>query len=167
MNVRELVDIAIDEDPRSPCLWVPSEYWDAFCEAVGRMDLFEHADFKTAEARAKNRKALNQALNQGFAKKKSAEWIEILNQAGVPCGPIYRMDEVFADPQVTHVQAAVEIEHRRLGKLRLINQPVKLSRTPAKLSAASPERGEHAEEVLLELGFDKTEIADLKSKGIV
>jgi len=141
--------------------------WQRVCEAIGRPDLFEHADFKTAEARAQNRKALNAELNKGFAKKTSAEWVEILNKGGVPCGPIYRMDEVFADPQVKHMQAAAEVQSRKLGRLRIINQPVKLSRTPAKLVAASPERGEHTEEVLLELGFGKNDIVEFKSKGII
>ena len=144
-----------------------TKMWQRVCEAIGRPDLFEQPDFTTAEARAKNRKALNAELNKGFAKKTSAEWVEILNKGGVPCGPIYRMDEVFADPQVKHVQAATEVQSRKLGKLRIINQPVKLSRTPAKLVAASPERGEHTEEVLLELGFGRNEIVELKSKGIV
>ncbi|MEK6246245.1 MAG: CoA transferase [Pseudomonadota bacterium] len=141
--------------------------WQRVCESIGRPELFEHPDFGTAEARAKNRKALNEALNQGFAAKTSAEWVETLNKAGVPCGPIYRMDQVFADPQVKHVQATAEVEHRKLGKLRLINQPVKLSRTPARLVAATPERGEHTEEVLLDLGFSNIEIKRLKSEGIV
>jgi formyl-CoA transferase len=77
------------------------------------------------------------------------------------------MDQVFADPQVKHMQVRAEVTHPRLGKLGLINQPVKLSRTPAKLAAASPERGEHTQEVLLEIGFSKTEVDSFKSKGIV
>jgi formyl-CoA transferase len=141
--------------------------WRRVCEAIGRPELFEHPDFKTAEDRARNRKSLNAAMNQGFAAKTSAQWVDILNQAGVPCGPIYRMDQVFDDPQVKHVRAAMEVEHARLGKLRLINQPVTLSRTPAKLVSATPERGEHTEEVLLELGFDAQEIRKIKSEGII
>ena len=144
-----------------------TKMWQKICDSIGQPELFEHPDFKTAELRAKNRKALNEALNKGFGKKTSAEWIEILNKAGVPCGPIYSMDQVFADPQVKHIQASAEVQSRKLGKLRLINQPVKLSRTPAKLAAASPERGEHTEEVLLEVGFDKTEVQNFKNKGIV
>jgi len=144
-----------------------TKMWQRVCEAVGRMDLFEHPDFKTAEARAKNRAALNRELNAGFKTRTSAEWVEILNKGGVPCGPIYRMDEVFADPQVRHVQAAADVTSRKLGKLRLVNQPVKLSRTPARLLTASPERGEHTDEVLGELGFDQKSIEKLKSEGIV
>jgi formyl-CoA transferase len=144
-----------------------TKMWQRVCESIGRMDLFEHPDFKSAEARARNRQALNRELNAGFAKKTSAEWVEILNAGGVPCGPIYRMDEVFADPQVKHIQAAAEVQSRKLGRLRLVNQPVKLSRTPAKLLAASPERGEHTEEVLKELGYDKAAVEALKQKKVV
>ena len=144
-----------------------TKMWRRVCESISRPELFEHPDFKTDEARARNRKALNEALNKGFAAKPSAEWVEILNKAGVPCGPIYSMDQVFADPQVRHVQAAAEVTHKRLGKLRIINQPVKLSRTPAKLVAATPERGEHTQEVLSELGFSSQEIEKFKGEGIV
>jgi formyl-CoA transferase len=144
-----------------------TKMWQRVCESIGRPDLFEHPDFKTAQDRAKNRRTLNAELNKGFASKTSAEWVEILNKGGVPCGPIYSMDQVFADPQVKHVQAAAEVQSRKLGKLNLINQPVKLSRTPAKLVAASPERGEHSEEVLLELGFNSQDIKKLKSEGII
>ena len=85
----------------------------------------------------------------------------------MPCGPIYRMDQVFADPQVQHMQVRAEVTHRQLGPLGLINQPVKLSRTPAQLVAASPERGEHTEEVLQELGLKKNDIEKLKNEGVV
>jgi crotonobetainyl-CoA:carnitine CoA-transferase CaiB-like acyl-CoA transferase len=144
-----------------------TKMWQRVCDAIGRPELFEHPDFKTAQDRAKNRKALNAALNEGFAKKPTAEWVGILNAGGVPCGPIYSMDQVFADPQVKHVQAAMDVPRKSGGKLRLINQPVKLSRTPAKLVVTSPERGEHTEEILLEAGYRKAEIEIFKSKGIV
>jgi len=144
-----------------------TKMWQRVCEAIGRPDLFEHPDFKTAEARAGNRTSLNAELNQGFVKKKSAEWVAILNAAGVPCGPIYSMDQVFTDPQVRHLQAAAEVEHRTLGRIRLINQPVKLSRTPAKLAAASPERGEHTVEVLREAGYSDSEISGFRTTKVV
>ena len=144
-----------------------TKMWRRVCEAIGRPELFEHPDFRTAEARAQNRKSLNAELNKGFATKKSAEWVDILNATGVPCGPIYRMDQVFADPQVKHLQAAAQIEHRRLGRIRLINQPVKLSRTPAKLAAATPERGEHTEEILREAGYSEAAISGFKAQKVV
>ena len=135
--------------------------------SIGRPELIEDAQFRTAEDRAKNRKALNQVMTDSLAAKTSSEWVAIFNKAGVPCGPIYRMDQVFADPQVQHMQVRAEVTHRQLGQLGLINQPVKLSRTPAKLVAASPERGEHTEEVLLDLGFSADDVKKLKSEGIV
>ncbi len=144
-----------------------TKMWHSVCEAIGRTELIDHPDYKAAEDRARNRKALNQEMNRGFSARTSAEWVEIMNKAGVPCGPIYRMDEVFADPQVKHMQVRAEVTHRRLGKLGLINQPVKLSRTPAKLATATPERGEHTDEVLLEMGFSSDDVKKFRSEGIV
>ena len=144
-----------------------SKMWQSVCVSIGRPELCEHPDYNTAAGRASNRKALNEALNLAFATKTSAEWVEILNQAGVPCGPIYRMDQVFADPQVQHLQAAAGVEHRKLGKLSLINQPVKLSRTPARLVAATPEHGEHTEEVLREAGYSDAEISEFRTRKVV
>ncbi|MEO8143778.1 MAG: CoA transferase [Betaproteobacteria bacterium] len=141
--------------------------WNIVCQTIGRPELAARPDFKEAEGRAKNRKELNEEVARGLATRTSAEWVDIFNKAGVPCGPIYRMDQVFADPQVKHMQVRAEVAHPRLGKLGLINQPVKLSRTPAKLVAATPERGEHTDEVLLEIGFTKNEVDDFKRKGIV
>ena len=141
--------------------------WQRLCEVIGRNDLFDHPDYRDADLRSKNRAGLNAEMNKALAAKTSAEWVEILNRAGVPCGAINTMDMVFADPQVRHLQAAAEVAHPRLGKLKLINQAVKLSRTPARLASATPERGEHTDEVLRELGYDKAGIARLrKNKAI-
>jgi formyl-CoA transferase len=145
-----------------------TKMWKIVCDAVGRPDMFEHPDYKTAEARARNRKSLNAELAKGFRTKSSADWVEILNKAGVPTGPIYRMDEVFADPQVKHMQIAAEVQSKALGrKLRLISQPVRLSRTPAKLVTASPGRGEHSDEVLQEMGFSGSEIEAFRKEKII
>jgi crotonobetainyl-CoA:carnitine CoA-transferase CaiB-like acyl-CoA transferase len=144
-----------------------NKMWKSVCDSIGRPELFDHADFNTADGRAKNRQSLNKELNKAFASKKSAEWVDILNNAGVPCGPIYKMDEVFADPQAIHMKASAEVTHKKLGKLRLINQPVKLSRTPAALVSATPDRGEHTAEVLQELGLNASEIETLKNEKVV
>jgi formyl-CoA transferase len=141
--------------------------WRIVCEAIGRPELIEDARFRSAEDRAKNRKGLNKVMTESLSAKTSGAWVEIFNNAGVPCGPIYRMDQVFADPQVQHMQVRAEVTHRQLGRLGLINQPVKLSRTPAKLVAASPERGEHTGEVLRELGFQDSEISEFRTHKII
>src|SRR5580693_6263499 len=104
-----------------------------FCRAIDRPDLAEHPDYKTGRARSDNRKALNAAIDAITKKHTSADWIERLNKAGVPSGPIYRMDEVFADPQVKHLGIAQTVHHPKLGDIDLIGQAVTLSRTPSRL----------------------------------
>ncbi len=141
--------------------------WVRLCEAIDRKDLLERAEFKGDANRSKNRAALNAELNAALRARPSAEWIEILNRAGVPCGPIYSMDKVFADPQVEHLRIAESVTHPRLGALRLIGQAARLSRTPATLASASPERGAHTEEVLAELGYNKAAIERLRAERVI
>ena len=141
--------------------------WKRLCAAIGREDLLARPEFKDQPARAKNRKALNEEINQALEKRRSAEWIDALNEAGVPCGPIYTMDQVFADPQVQHLGVPVEVNSRSLGRFKVVNNAVRLSRTPATMAAAAPEIGEHTDEVLGELGYGEKEIAALKAAKAV
>src|SRR5512134_1998859 len=141
--------------------------WARLCKAMGRPDLLERDEFRDQADRAKNRAALNAALNETFGERPSAAWIRILNEAGVPCGPIYAVDKVFDDPQVQHLEAAVPVAHPTLGTIRLVNQAVKLSRTPASLATATPERGEHTEEILHELGYGAAAIVRLREARVI
>ncbi len=141
--------------------------WQRLCKALGREDWIERPEYRREPERSRNRVALNADLNAELAKRSSSEWVKILNEAGVPCGPIYTIDQVFADPQVEHLQAAAPVEHPRLGEIRIVNQAVKLSRTPSSLASPAPERGAHTGAVLNELGYTAEEIAALRAAGAV
>jgi formyl-CoA transferase len=141
--------------------------WEKFCREIGAEALMNHPDYSTAAQRLKNRDALNAAIDGYLADRTSAEWIERLNAAGVPCGPIYTIDKMFDDPQVEHLGIVEEIEAGSRGTLRVVGQPVALSRTPSALVAPPPERGEHTDEVLREFGFSPAEIAGLREAKVI
>jgi len=138
-----------------------------FCSAIGAEHLAKDADYATAKARSKNRDRLNSAIEEITKGYGSTELVDVLNRAGVPSGPIYRIDEVFADPQVKHLGIAQPVDHPTLGRIELVGQAVSLSRTPSQLRMPSPERGEHTDAVLGELGYDAAAIASLRQRGVI
>lgn len=137
------------------------------CRVLGAEYLADEPEFANARARYMNRAKVNAAIGGIIRQKTSAEWIELFNAAGVPCGPVYNMDEVFADPQVRHMGIVQSVEHPTLGRLDLIGQPVTLSRTPSRLVTATPERGEHTIDVLRSLGYDDEVIAGFRKCGVI
>jgi len=141
--------------------------WQRFCETAGAAALMQKPEYQTAAARSKNRDALNAEIDTYLGGRTSAEWVERFNQASVPCGPIYAIDQVFADPQVQHLGMAQSVTKKDKSKMRLVGQPVKLSRTPSRLVARPPELGEHTNAVLKEFGFSARDIAALhKAKAV-
>ncbi len=136
--------------------------WQRFCEAAGAVALLKNPDYQTGESRSKHRDALNAEIETYIAGRTSAEWVERLNEAGVPCGPIYAIDQMFADPQVRHLKVAQSVTRKDKSRMQLLAQPVTLSRTPSRLVARPPEIGEHTEAVLREFGFAAREIAALR-----
>jgi crotonobetainyl-CoA:carnitine CoA-transferase CaiB-like acyl-CoA transferase len=141
--------------------------WERFCEAAEAPALFRNPDYQTGAARLKNRDALNAEIGTYLVNRTSAEWIERLNKAGVPSGPIYAIDQMFADPQVEHLRMAQSVTKKDKSKMRLVAQPVSLSRTPSRFVAPPPELGQHTDAVLKEFGFSARDIAALhKAKAI-
>ena len=136
--------------------------WQRFCEAADATALMARPEYKTAEARSKNRDALSPEIDKYLAAATSAEWVERLNKAGVPSGPIYSIDRVFADPQVQHLGIVQGVTMKDKSQMNLIGQPVGLSRTPSRLAVRPPELGEHTDAILKEFGFKAREIAALR-----
>ncbi|MGH7400509.1 MAG: CaiB/BaiF CoA transferase family protein, partial [Candidatus Rokuibacteriota bacterium] len=143
------------------------EIYERFCTAIERPDLRTDARFATASARSKNRDALMDVLMPVTRQKTSAEWVQILNTAGVPCGPIYRIDEAFADPQVQHLKMAQPVRSPGLGDLTILGHPVSHGERRPPIRAAAPELGQDNEEILSSIGYSAEQIADLGKRGIV
>jgi formyl-CoA transferase len=141
--------------------------WERFCEAADAKHFLEDARYSTAPARSENRDALNADINAIIRTKDSADWIEIFSEAGVPAGPIYSIDQVFADPQVKHLEMAQTVHSEAIGDIDLVAQAVRLDRTPSTFAVAPPERGEHTDEVLADLGYTAEQIAGLKARNAV
>jgi crotonobetainyl-CoA:carnitine CoA-transferase CaiB-like acyl-CoA transferase len=141
--------------------------WRRFCDAIGHPDLASMPEYATAEARSDNRVALNAEIAAATRERPSAQWIEALNAAGVPCGPINTIDQVFADPQVRHLGLAQPVRSHERGETRLVGQPIGLSRTPSRITAPPPLPGEHNLEILSELGYDEAAIEALRAAGVI
>src|SRR5712672_1435549 len=121
-----------------------------FCECIKAPELMADERFSTDKARRANRDVLNAEIDKRVATYGSAELVDKLNKAGVPAGPIYKMDEMFADPQVKHLKMAHPVTSPKLGPIELIGQAINMSRTPFEMRSATPEQGEHTEAVLKE-----------------
>ena len=136
--------------------------WLRLCNTIGAPELATHPDYATGAARSDNRDQLHAELERRFLERDTADWVATLNQAGVPSGPIYSIDQAFADPQVRHLGIA-----EPLGDTTYLGQPVTLSRTPSRVVSHPPDLGEHTAEVLRELGYDDAGIERLKNLGII
>ena len=138
-----------------------------FCESIKAPELLTDERFSSAKARVKYRDVLNEEIDKRMAAFTSAEAVEKLNKAGVPAGPIYKMDEMFADPQVKHLRMARAIKHPKLGEIELIGQAINMSRTQFEMKTATPEQGEHTDAVLKEAGYDDKAIASFRQRGVI
>jgi crotonobetainyl-CoA:carnitine CoA-transferase CaiB-like acyl-CoA transferase len=141
--------------------------WERFCRAIGAEELISNPDYANSKSRSENRDGLNAEIAVKLREADSDTWIARLNEAGVPCGQIYSIDQVFSDPQVQHLKPQAKIESPHVGTLTLLRQPMTLSRTPSHMDRYPPAIGEHTQEVLREAGFRPDEIAELSRERII
>jgi crotonobetainyl-CoA:carnitine CoA-transferase CaiB-like acyl-CoA transferase len=138
-----------------------------FCEVAGQPELARDPRFATNAARVRHREVLVPLLEPLLKSRTRQQWLQALEAAKVPSGPINALDEVFADPQVVARGMTVPVPHPLNDELRLVASPIKLSATPVQVRRAPPLLGEHTDEVLQELGFDATELAALRRQGVL
>jgi len=141
--------------------------WKRFCKALGRPEWIDDPRYATNAERARNRHKLNAAIQEIIAADTMAYWVETLSKAGVPCGPVYPIDDMFDDPQVQATGIVQPVETVPFGPTRCIGQPVSLSRTPSGIACGPPERGQHSDEILRGIGMNDDEIARLRASNIV
>jgi formyl-CoA transferase len=141
--------------------------WERLCAVLDAEDLLAGPDYATGALRSKNRAALTAEIERRLARGAGAEWIDRLNQAGVPCGHIYSIDQVFGDPQVQQLGMVAEVSSPHFDPLRLVAQPMRLSRTPSEIRRRPPEYGEHTAEILGSLGYGEAEIEALRARKVI
>ena len=143
------------------------DMYKRLCGALERPDLITDARFATPKLRQTNRDTLNGVLGEVTSRKTSAAWVAILNEAGVPCGPIYTIDQTFADPQVQHLKMAQPVHSPVLGDINIVGHPVSHGTARNPVRSPAPELGQDNEDVLTSLGYTKDQIEDLAHRGVI
>jgi CoA:oxalate CoA-transferase len=142
--------------------------WKSFCRLIGREDLAEHAQFATNPLRTQHRKELEQVLIPEFRKRSRAEWLELLGKANLPHSPANNVKEICEDPHIAYRKMLVEVDQPRVGKMRIVGSPIRLSETPGEVYAPAPLLGQHSEEVLRTiLGYSAEDIRALKDEKVI
>jgi crotonobetainyl-CoA:carnitine CoA-transferase CaiB-like acyl-CoA transferase len=141
--------------------------WAQLCTAIGREDLLGDPRFATNPERTQNQRELTEILEAVFSSRSVVEWLAILENAGVPAGPVYNMEQVYSDPQVRAREMIVDVEHPIAGLTKAIGIPVKLSETPGQIRRPAPTLGQHTDEILGELGLSSESIASLRERRVV
>ncbi len=138
-----------------------------FCAVIELPDLPKDPRFDSTAKRSANRAALNAIVAERLATRTTNEWVEAFAAVGVPAGPVYRVDEALADPQVQHLGVVTEVDGSALGRIALVRNPVTSTREVTTVRTATPAAGQHTDEVLQELGLSTTDIDALRARGVI
>lgn len=141
--------------------------WKILCAAIGLPALTQDPRFATNVNRVGNREQLSQILESHFSTQPRAYWLDVLTQAGIPCGSVRSVGETLEDSQLIERDMIVELQHRIAGAIRVVGTPIKLSETPGSIQVPPPVLGEHTEAILKELGYDSKGIQELRSAGAI
>jgi crotonobetainyl-CoA:carnitine CoA-transferase CaiB-like acyl-CoA transferase len=141
--------------------------WKRFCKAIGRPEWGEKPEWANPKGRRGHRETINGLINEITAKEDTASLVEKMNTGGIPCGPVYGIDQAFNDPQVKHLGIAKKVASRALGDITLIGQPVNLSRTKTTMVTGAPEYAEQADEILAEFGYGSKDIESFRKNGAI
>ena len=143
------------------------KFWRNLCKALNLETLADDPWFSTQEKRLANREDLGSLLSKVLISRKTREWLEILEKADVPCGPVHDYDTIFSDPQVLHNQLAKRLPHSRLKEVRTLGNPITFSQTPAREGRGAPLLGEDTESVLQLLGYKPEEVKEFRKKKVI
>lgn len=143
------------------------EIWKRFARAMDREDWISDARYETAPSRSENRDDLGGEIEAITQHKTTADWIEIMTEAGVPAGEINDIGQVFDSPQVHHLGLSVPVKSQERGDTHMVGQPILMSRTPSTIASPPPLAGQHSREILKEIGFSDEDIANMKAQGAI
>ena len=161
MGAFETADKPVNIAASSPKMWAQ------FAEAVGHPEWLEDPVWKTLDGRSKDRARLNAAISEAFRQKPSEYWIDLLERIGIPCGPINKVDQVFADPQVQHLRMAMPIQHPTRGLTHLVSSAINMEGIESEVWRVPPRLGEHSAEILKEAGYTEDDVARLRGLGVI
>jgi crotonobetainyl-CoA:carnitine CoA-transferase CaiB-like acyl-CoA transferase len=143
------------------------DMFERLCRALGADEIAGNPSYATGKLRQQHRDELNAEIAEYTKTKTVAEWIDLFNEGGVPCGPIHTIDKMFEDPQVKHLGLAAPVTSPTLGETHVVGQAVNMSRAPRDIRTATPELGGHTDEILADLGYDADAIAGLRDSSVI
>jgi formyl-CoA transferase len=161
MGVFPTADKPINIAASSPKMWAQ------FAEALGRKDWLDVEEWKTLKGRSADRARLNQTIGEVTSTKPSEYWIDLLERIGIPCGPINKVDQVFADPQVQHLAMAVPMTTPKRGLTHVVGTAINLEGIESSVRRIPPRLGEHSAEILQQAGYGAAEIDQLRALGVI